>query len=86
VPVYRVNGVFAVVGGWFFTAFSAFSLASLFAVSIYFGKLIAIVVLIIFAVLIILRTHILHRKKEEEKETLVQTEREAVPFEFAWDL
>lgn len=64
--VYRITGVLTVIGGWFFTAFSAFSAAFLIATLIFFGKLPVILALIAVSVLIILRTHAFHRKKSEK--------------------
>ena len=64
--VYRITGVLTVIGGWFFTAFSAF-LASFFIASlIFFGKFPVILILLGFAIFILLRTHAFHRKKEEK--------------------
>ncbi|MBN1348465.1 inorganic phosphate transporter [candidate division KSB1 bacterium] len=64
--VYRVNGVITVIGGWFFTAFMAFSTCFLFAIFIYFGKLPAILVLIFFGFYFYFRTARLHRQREAE--------------------
>ncbi|MFO8129271.1 MAG: inorganic phosphate transporter [Bacteroidales bacterium] len=65
--VYRITGVLSVIGGWFLTALSAFTVAFLVAIAIYYGNMIAIVLLIIVAVLLIIRTHYMHRKREKEK-------------------
>lgn len=74
--VYRVTGVFSVIAGWFFTAFSAFTVAFLVAAIIKFGGFIAVVVLIGLAVFFIYRTHIIHknRSKETEEEDAEETE------------
>ncbi|RMD48484.1 MAG: inorganic phosphate transporter [Ignavibacteria bacterium] len=66
--VYRINGVITVIGGWFFTAFIAFTIAGIFATIIYFGKLIAIIGLSLLAVYFIYRTHKLHSKQIEAEE------------------
>ncbi len=66
--VYRVTGVLTVIGGWFFTAFMAFTVAFLFALLIYFFRLPAIIVLILTAFYFILRSNILHKKREQERE------------------
>ncbi|MBN2480404.1 MAG: inorganic phosphate transporter [Bacteroidales bacterium] len=68
--VYRVSGVITVIGGWFFTAFSAFTLAFILALLINLGGPWAIGILIIVAATIITRTHILHRKKEVEAQKI----------------
>ena len=65
--VYRVNGVLTVVGGWFFTAFSAFTTAFILATIIFFGGVYAIFGLIAVAGYVIFRTHILHKKRAQEE-------------------
>lgn len=74
--VYRVNGVITVVGGWFFTAFSAFTAAFLFATAIFFGEIYAILGLIALALYFAYRTNIYHRMKTKEEE---QSEHLATP-------
>ncbi|MFT5165512.1 MAG: phosphate/sulfate permease [Saprospiraceae bacterium] len=66
--VYRISGVISVIGGWFFTAFSAFTVAFVLANIFYFGGTIAIVLVLITAAVIIYRTHRYHGKIQEEKE------------------
>ncbi len=44
--VYRVTGVLTVIGGWFMTAFIAFTVSSLIAVTIYFTQAAGIAVLL----------------------------------------
>jgi phosphate/sulfate permease len=70
--VYRVNGVFTVIGGWFLTAVLAFTFGGIFVTLIYFGELIAIIILISLAGVMIFRTHVLHKKREEEEESAIQ--------------
>ncbi len=71
--VYRVTGVITVIAGWFFTAFSAFTVAFIFAYFISWGGIIAAVISICIAFGFVVRTHYLHKKlsakkeKEEEK-------------------
>ncbi len=65
--VYRVNGVITVIGGWFFTGFMAFTIAAIFAAALYFGELVAVVLLVALAVFLIFKTHVFHKKNEEEK-------------------
>jgi phosphate/sulfate permease len=66
--VYRITGVFSVIGGWFFTAFLAFTMAFLIAFAIKLGGFVAIFVFIAVAIFIIYRTHILHKRKYAESE------------------
>ncbi|MBN1302224.1 MAG: inorganic phosphate transporter [Melioribacteraceae bacterium] len=71
--VYRVNGVLTVIGGWFFTAFMAFTVSAIFATIIYYGELAAIILLGLVAVYILFRTHVLHRTREKEEEEAEKT-------------
>jgi Na+/phosphate symporter len=66
--VYRITGVLTVIGGWFFTAFSAFLAAFLIASLIFFGKLPVILILIVLSIFILLRTHAFHKRKAEKLE------------------
>jgi len=75
--VYRITGVFSVIGGWFFTAFSAFSAAFLIAVAIKYGGFIAIIILIGLAIFFLYRTHVIHKKRytaDDEEETIEKDE------------
>ncbi len=65
--VYRVSGVLSVVGGWFFTALSAFIVAFVFANIFYFGGTIAIVLVLALAIVIVYRSHRYHDKRMEEE-------------------
>jgi len=68
--VYRITGVLTVIGGWFFTAFSAFLASFVIATLIYFGKLPVILILIALSIYILLRTHAFHKRRTEQKEWL----------------
>lgn len=68
--VYRITGVLTVVGGWFFTAFSAFLASFLIASLIFFGKLPVILILIGLAIFILIRTHAFHKKRAEKVERI----------------
>jgi phosphate/sulfate permease len=61
--VYRVAGVLNVIGGWFFTAFSAFIAAGTLAYLIYIGEGPMIAVLLLLAVLLLIRNYISHKKR-----------------------
>ncbi len=61
--VYRVAGVLNVIGGWFFTAFSAFTAAAIIATILHFGGFVALLVLLVLAAGLILRNYIAHNKK-----------------------
>ncbi|MBF5027833.1 inorganic phosphate transporter [Planobacterium oryzisoli] len=64
--VYRVAGVLSVIGGWFVTAFIAFTVSALFALILYKGGETAtyILIAIVFAFLIV--SHLRFNKKEKE--------------------
>lgn len=64
--VYRVAGVLNVIGGWFFTAFSAFIAAATVAYLINLGGTTAIAILLFIAVLLLGRSYISHKKKSRE--------------------
>jgi Na+/phosphate symporter len=64
--VYRVAGVFNVIGGWFMTALIAFIASGLILTVISFGKGTAIGVLLFLAILLLGRNYISHRKKSQE--------------------
>ncbi|MCK5066459.1 MAG: inorganic phosphate transporter [Bacteroidales bacterium] len=70
--VYRITGVLTVIGGWFFTAFSAFLASFLIASLIFFGKLPVILILIVLSIFILLRTHAFH-KRRAEKQVLIDS-------------
>lgn len=70
--VYRISGVLSVIGGWFFTAFSAFSMAFGIAYLFSYGGSIAIFAMVGVAGLLVYRTHSIHRRREEKKDALIE--------------
>jgi len=75
--VYRVAGVINVVGGWFLTAFIAFTACALLVSFIYFAKLVAIIILLIFSAIILYRNYIRSQKESKtlkEEDELYMTE------------
>jgi phosphate/sulfate permease len=64
--VYRVAGVINVIGGWFFTAFSAFTLSLIYAFLIYYFRLPAILILCGFSVFLIWHSYRFHSRLETE--------------------
>lgn len=67
--VYRISGVFTVVGGWFLTAIIALTVSMIFASLLISFKGYALVSLVIIAILLIFRNQIFyrhHRIKAEE--------------------
>ena len=63
--VYRISGVFAVIGGWFLTAIIAFSVAAFIAWIISIGGRFMIFVFVAVAILMVVRTHFLFKKRNE---------------------
>ncbi len=66
--VYRITGVFSVIGGWFITALSAFLLSFTLATIFFFGGYISIFIMIGLAIFMVYRTHVLHHRKEVHEE------------------
>jgi phosphate/sulfate permease len=67
--VYRITGVFTVVGGWFITGLAAFSVA--FSLALFMGwvQVFGVIAILGFGVLAFYRTHLLHIKREESFQT-----------------
>ncbi|PLX90529.1 MAG: phosphate:sodium symporter, partial [Desulfuromonas sp.] len=66
--VYRITGVLTVIGGWFMTAIIASTAAALFAVVIFYGKGVGVVLLLVLAGLLIWNAHRAHKAMEAEAE------------------
>ncbi len=64
--VYRISGVFAVIGGWFLTALIAFSVSGLIALLISVSGKFMIFIFIIVAILMVVRTHLLYKKRNDK--------------------
>ena len=71
--VYRITGVLSVVGGWFFTAFSAFTVAFIIVFIIHWGGFVSIGILLIIIIFLVIRTHAIHKKREKENEEYTST-------------
>jgi hypothetical protein len=63
--VYRVTGVLTVIGGWFFTALMAFTVALTFAFALYYFKGVAVVGLLLLVAIIVLRNFRIHGRREK---------------------
>jgi Na+/phosphate symporter len=68
--VYRVTGVLAVVGGWFFTAFMAFTVSLICAFAVFYLKSVAIIGLVGMVVLLIIRNFRIHQSREKASQEL----------------
>ena len=84
--VYRVTGMFSVIGGWFITAIVAFLICFLIALLFYFGGVIAMLAMIALAVYIIIKNRARANKTEDNDElfekALNATEQEAIYESF----
>lgn len=72
--VYRITGVFTVVGGWFITGLAAFSVAFLLSTFLGYTNAIGVIILVAFAVFAFYRTHLTHKKRVSDN---LDTEKEA---------
>lgn len=67
--VYRVSGVLTVIGGWFFTAMMAFTVSFIFASTISYAPIPAVLGIIALTAFLIYRTHHVHRRREAEEQS-----------------
>lgn len=65
--VYRISGVFAVIGGWFLTALIAFTVSAVIALIISVSGNFMIFVFIILSIIMVFRTQILFKKRAASK-------------------
>lgn len=73
--VYRVAGVFNVIGGWFVTALAAFLSSAIIAYILFIGEIFAFFAFMIVVAIFFYRSNQLHKKKiKEEEETKFNTE------------
>ncbi len=70
--VYRITGVLSVIGGWFLTAFVAFTVCAAITLAMYFGNVTVMVLLIALAVFLLVRSNITYNRKvkDEKKDNL----------------
>ncbi len=72
--VYRISGVITVIGGWFFTAISAFLGAFIVAYLISFGGIYVIAGLVILLFFLLYKSFYIHKKREADKVLAESTE------------
>jgi Na+/phosphate symporter len=65
--VYRISGMFAVIGGWFLTAMAAFTLAFVVVYIFYYLSFFGIFLMMAVAIYLVYRSHKYHKKKTEEE-------------------
>ena len=66
--VYRITGVLSVIGGWFLTAFAAFSSAFVFAVILYTGGIPVQLIAFGLVFTILIRSNFFNQKKDLKKD------------------
>ncbi|WP_306353464.1 inorganic phosphate transporter [Flavobacterium sp. '19STA2R22 D10 B1'] len=76
--VYRVAGVFNVIGGWFVTAIIAFLSSALIASIMHFGKVVGLVALLILVAILLFKSAKAHAKKVKREEDRVKLKREDI--------
>jgi len=76
--VYRIAGVFNVIGGWFFTAIIAFISAFVIAFLLKVGEVFAFVGVLVALGIILYRSAKKHTKKEKEVQDLLLLKREDI--------
>ncbi|MDM1073103.1 inorganic phosphate transporter [Empedobacter brevis] len=69
--VFRVAGVFNVIGGWFLTGISAFIMAAVVAIIMFFGQAYGIVGMILLLGFILFKSHKNYEKKKKAKEDII---------------
>ncbi len=75
--VYRVAGVLNVIGGWFLTAFSAFTIAAIFVTIMYYGGIVAVFALFGLVLFVLVRSSLKHaRETKENKANLISEKAE----------
>lgn len=75
--VYRVAGVLNVIGGWFMTAFSAFTVAGIFAWLLFNFEGWAVGGLLLVALAFITNTFLYHRRAEKKKQKIREAQRQS---------
>ncbi len=63
--VYRITGVLSVIGGWFITAFAAFSACFIVAILLRFGGMPAQIILFAIVIFLLIRSNLKFKKTEK---------------------
>lgn len=61
--VYRITGVFTVIGGWFMTGLAAFSVAFFLSLFMGWAQVFGVIAVLAFAIFAFYRTNITHKKR-----------------------
>lgn len=76
--VYRVAGVFNVIGGWFVTALAAFLSSAIIAYILFVGEVFAFFAFMIVVAIFFYRSNQLHKKKVKEQEEIKSLRKEDI--------
>jgi phosphate/sulfate permease len=76
--VYRVAGVFNVIGGWFVTALAAFLSSAIIAYILFIGEVFAFFAFMIVVAIFFYRSNQLHKKKVKEQEEIKSLRKEDI--------
>ena len=66
--VYRITGMLSVIGGWFITAFVAFTICALVTASMFYTSFVGMFIFICVAVFLLIRSNIKYSKKEKAEQ------------------
>ena len=66
--VYRITGMLSVIGGWFITAFVAFTICALVTAIMFYTSLVGMFIFICVAVFLLIRSNIKYSKKEKAEQ------------------
>jgi phosphate/sulfate permease len=76
--VYRVAGVFNVIGGWFITALAAFLSSAIIAYILFIGEVFAFFAFMIIVAIFFYRSNQIHKKKVQEEEEIKKLRKEDI--------
>lgn len=66
--VYRITGMLSVIGGWFITAFVAFTICALVTFIMFYTSFVGMFIFIVAAVVLLVRSNIKYSKKEKAEQ------------------
>lgn len=66
--VYRITGMLSVIGGWFITAFVAFTICALVTFIMFYASFVGMFIFIVVAVVLLVRSNIKYSKKEKAEQ------------------
>lgn len=66
--VYRITGMLSVIGGWFITAFVAFTICALVTAIMFYTSFVGMFIFICVAVFLLIRSNIKYSKKEKAEQ------------------